>query len=141
MSGEGWAAVFLRKSGGPGFPAFRPRFADLPDEKLHRFQKPIDDRNLALLRLLALESALFGYHARHGGYPPGLACLAPECLAAIPRDPFTGAEFKYLRTPAGFAVYSPGPTGRDSGGTFGSWLRILCGEADLGLDMYDHDQW
>ena len=67
MSGECWAAVFLRKSGGPGFPAFRPRFADLPDEKLHRFQKPIDDRNLALLRLLALESALIGYHARHGG--------------------------------------------------------------------------
>jgi hypothetical protein len=92
-----------------------------------------------LLRLLALELALHCFHARSGLYPPDLSALAPLGIAAIPRDPFAGAEFKYRRTPTGFTVYSPGPTGQDSGGRWGGWLSVLSGEADLGVDMYDHE--
>ena len=112
--------------------------ADLPDDELRRIEKQLDDRNLALIRLLALESALICFHARHGIYPPDLCSLTPDYIAAIPDDPFTGAGFQYKRTPSGFLIYSPGPTGQDSGGTFGSWFGVLSGEADLGVDMYDH---
>lgn len=113
-------------------------FADLPDNKrLAIFQQP-DDRNLALLRLLAIESALLCFHARHGRYPSDLSRLTPDCIATLPLDPFTGTEFVYRLTPTGFVVYSPGPTGRDSGGTFGDWFRVLSGEADLGVDMQDY---
>ena len=34
-----------------------------------------------------------------------------------------------------FAFYSPGPSARDHGGRFGSWLDVRAGTADLCLDM------
>lgn len=114
--------------------------ADLPADELRSFQKQLDDRNLALLRLLTLESALQGFHAGNGFYPSELSVLAPAYLTAIPRDPFTATEFRYRTTATGYAVYSPGPTGQDSGGRFGDWFRVLSGEADLCADMYDFEQ-
>lgn len=114
--------------------------ADLPADELRAFQKQLDDRNLALLRLLTLESALQGFHAGNGLYPSELSVLAPSYLTAIPRDPFTAAEFRYRTTATGYAVYSPGPTGQDSGGRFGDWFRVLSGEADLCADLYDFEQ-
>jgi len=115
-------------------------FADLPADELRTFQKQLDDRNLALLRLLALESALQGFHAGNGLYPSEFSVLAPSYLTAIPRDPFTAAEFRYRTTATAYAVYSPGPTGQDSGGRFGPWFRVLAGEADLGVDLDDYEQ-
>ncbi|NUQ61124.1 MAG: hypothetical protein HUU20_01465 [Pirellulales bacterium] len=114
-------------------------YAALPDREKRAFQKPLDDRNLALMRLLALECALNSFHARHGRYPYVVSELVPDNIAAVPRDPFTTAEFHYRTTPAGCVVYSPGPTGQDAGGKFGSWLSVMSGDADLSVDMFDYD--
>ena len=114
-------------------------FAELPDDHRRAFEKQIDDRNIAMMRLLALESGLIACHARDGVYPSNLSRLVPDCIAALPTDPFTGAEFKYRKKDTGFMVYSPGPTGQDSGGNFGGWFSILAGEADLGVDMCDYE--
>jgi hypothetical protein len=114
-------------------------FAKLPEETHRAIQRQLDDRELAMIRLLAIESALIAFHARHGTYPQELSPLVPECIAAVPSDPFTGKAFKYRTTNAGYVVYSPGPTGRDSGGTFGGWFSVEAGQADLCLDMNDHE--
>jgi len=118
---------------------FIKSFTVLPDEQKNAFYRQPEDRNVALIRLLALESALTCYHARNGTYPAGLPSLVPNCISSIPPDPFTEAEFIYRKTPAGFVVYSPGPTGRDLGGKFGSWLSVLSGSADLALDLFDYN--
>lgn len=114
-------------------------FAELPEGHRRAFEKQIDDRNIAMMRLLALESGLIAHHARNGVYPSGLSRLVPDCIATIPTDPFANAEFKYRKKDTGFVVYSPGPTAQDSGGNFGGWFSILAGEADLGLDMCDYE--
>jgi len=114
-------------------------FAELPDDHRRAFEKQIDDQNIAMMRLLALESGLIACHARNGVYPSDLTRLVPNCIAAIPTDPFTGAEFKYRKKDTSFVVYSPGPTGQDSGGNFGGWFNILAGAADLGVDMCDYE--
>ncbi len=113
--------------------------AELPDDHHRAFQKQLDNRNIAMMRLLAIESALSVYRASNGVYPSDLSRLVPVCFVAIPTDPFTGAEFKYSKRDIGFVVYSPGPTGQDSSGNFGGWFSVLAGEADLGVDMYDYE--
>lgn len=114
-------------------------FAELPAGQHRALQKQLDVRNLAMIRLLALESALIGCHGRTGAYPSGIETLVPDYIIAIPTDPFTGAEFRYAKRGAAFVVYSPGPTGRDCGGSFGDWLGILAGDADLSVDVFDND--
>lgn len=114
-------------------------FAELPEDHRRAFEKQIDDRNIAMMRLLALESSLIACHARNGVYPSDLSTLVPACIAAIPTDPFTGAGFKYRKKDTGFVAYSPGPTGHDSGGNLGGWFSVLAGEADLGVDMCDYE--
>jgi hypothetical protein len=113
-------------------------FVSLPAEQRHALQRQLDDRNIAMLRLLAVESALIAFHDRKGIYPSELAELMPDYITTIPCDPFTGGSFKYRQTPSGFIVYSPGPTGQDLGGTFGDWLTVCSGEADLSVDMFDY---
>jgi hypothetical protein len=120
------------------FRELRQTLDNLPDDQQHGVYLMLDTCNLALLRLLAVESALLCFHARIGSYPSDLSHLAPDCIATVPFDPFTGTGFKYRPTPAGFVLYSLGPLGHDHGGTFGSLLHVLSGEADLGIDMYDY---
>lgn len=113
--------------------------AKLSDEEQLATYRLSDNRNLALMRLLAIESALVCFHARNGRYPADLSRLAPDCIVTLPLDPFTGTGFKYRKEPSGYVVYSPGPLGHDRDGTFGGWLQILSGEADLGIDMNDYE--
>jgi hypothetical protein len=113
--------------------------ANMPEDEFRAFETQLDQRKIAMTRLLAIESSLTAFHARHGRYPAELDGLVPDCIAAVPSDPFTGEPFKYRRTAQGFVAYSPGPTGKDSGGKFGGWFDIQGGGADLGVDMYDYE--
>lgn len=67
--------------------------------------------------LVTTAIALRRYHDAHGNYPPELAALAPEYLAAPPRDPVDGKPLRYRLQPAGgFLLYSIGVNGVDDGG-------------------------
>lgn len=113
-------------------------FAELPLEKQRSCQKQLDYQHLAVLRLLAIESALNACLITRGAYAPDLATLVPEFIAHMPCDPFTGQEFRYRLTGEAYCLYSRGPTGHDSGGTFGHWFEVLAGHADLCLDIADY---
>jgi len=54
--------------------------------------------------------------AKRGDYPNRLSELAPECLAKLPTDPFTGDPYRYTRKRDGFVVYSVGKNRVDDGG-------------------------
>ncbi len=114
-------------------------FADLPDDERNAFQRRLDDRGLALLRLLAIETALVAHIQEHGVHPRSLAELVPGVMAAVPLDPFTEKAFRYLSSADECIVYSPGPTGVDHGGNFGCWFDVESGVADLCLAMHDFD--
>jgi len=88
---------------------------------------------------LTIQSALACYHARNSRYPADLSSLASDCIAAFPRDPFTGEDFRYHQTPGESVVYNPGPMGQDSGTKPGSWCSVLSGKADLTVDMFDYN--
>ena len=51
------------------------------------------------------------YEMRHGRLPETLDTLVPELLAEVPRDPFDGAPFRYVREDA--VVYSVGKDLKD----------------------------
>lgn len=76
----------------------------------------------AELDLLATALALRAYHSTHGDYPASLRATGWE----LPTDPFSGRDFVYRRSGAGFILYSVGANGQDDGGTpprsFGQWL-------------------
>jgi len=55
------------------------------------------------------------YKLDHGGLPPTLDALAPKYLDAVPRDPFDGKPFRYVRGKA--IVYAIGMDLIDSGGS------------------------
>jgi hypothetical protein len=74
-------------------------------------------RTRAHLRLLRAELALREYRERHAGYPPKLEGLVPQCLTAVPVDPFSGQPLRYRRQGEGYVLYSVGPDGKDDGGT------------------------
>jgi hypothetical protein len=113
-------------------------FAELPQSQRRSFERQGDDRTVALLRLLAIESALNAYRVTRGVYPSDLGALAPEFIGDVPLDPFSNKRFIYQRAGEGFRLYGLGPTARDSGGTFGSWLEVQAGRADLCLDLFDY---
>ncbi|MFT5522643.1 MAG: hypothetical protein ACI9HK_000587, partial [Pirellulaceae bacterium] len=108
-------------------------FGELPEEVKNNTQKNIDNRNVAMVNLLAIELALISFHAKNDGYPSDLSQLVPECIAAIPADPFMDAAFVFRKNRVDFDLYSPGPTGRDSSGSFGDWLNVQTGLVDLCL--------
>lgn len=66
-----------------------------------------------MFRLLRLVIACRLYEARHGRLPGQLEALVPELLPAVPRDPFDGRPFRYVRERA--LVYSVGVDLKDSG--------------------------
>jgi hypothetical protein len=113
--------------------------ADLPDDERNAFQRRLDDRGLALLRLLAIETALVAHVREHGVHPRSLAELVPGVLAAVPPDPFTQEALRYFSSEDECIVYSPGPTGVDHSGNFGCWFDVESGAADLCLAMHDFD--
>ncbi len=52
--------------------------------------------------------ALAAYLGDHGSFPTRLAQLEPKYLSTIPRDPFTGKPFRYIASPTGCTISSPG---------------------------------
>jgi hypothetical protein len=122
---------------GPGLVAAMQEISELPAFERRTLQRRVDDRGLALLRLLAIESALAAYYRDHGAQVRALAKLAPDQLPTLPVDPFSGEAFRYILSPEECLVYSPGPTGIDHGGLFGCWLDVEAGNADLCLAIGD----
>ncbi|MDB5384829.1 MAG: hypothetical protein JWM11_475 [Planctomycetaceae bacterium] len=110
----------------------------LPTADRNGMHRSIENNNVALLRLLAIEAALNAHFVARGTLPEKLQDLAPEFIGRLPIDPYNGKSFVYRRTPDGFQVYSTGPTGKDLGGQFGSSMDVQCGRADLCLDMGDY---
>jgi hypothetical protein len=112
-------------------------FAALPKDAKHVSYQNLDHRATALMRLLALESALRAYHSAYGSYPRKPDVLVPDFIKNIPLDPFVCRPFPYRLQKGSFVVYSVGPSGIDSGGRFGTWQEMQCGAADLCLDAFD----
>jgi len=77
----------------------------------------ISERKVTQLRLILLHAGISAYHHRHRRYPDSLEWMVPEFLTRLPADPFTGKPFLYHKTLKGFLLYSPGPDGKDDGGT------------------------
>jgi hypothetical protein len=75
-----------------------------------------EDRGNMRFDLTKLAFALAEYRARHGSYPAKLADLVPECVAAVPKDIFSGGALHYKPQAGGYLLYSVGPNGKDDGG-------------------------
>ncbi|HKB03568.1 MAG TPA: hypothetical protein VKD90_15200 [Gemmataceae bacterium] len=74
------------------------------------------DRAEQAERNLHVALALAAYHAENGRYPAELADLAPDYLAAVPGDVFSGKPLIYKPSAKGYLFYSVGPNGQDDGG-------------------------
>jgi hypothetical protein len=85
-------------------------------EESRRVSAASFNRGLANLRLFRCHLALREYWLAREGYPENLSELAPEVLADLPPDPFSGRDFIYRRLPVGYQLYSVGPDGVDDGG-------------------------
>jgi len=76
----------------------------------------------ARLRGMALFLAIKAYEKERGALPERLAQLVPDYLPRVPKDPFDGKPFRYLRSgvpglpPKAWAVYSIGGDFTDDGG-------------------------
>jgi hypothetical protein len=68
-----------------------------------------------------LAIALERLRLTEGVFPDALSALVPEFFPVLPRDPFSGQEYRYQRTDSGtFLLYSVGENRRDDGGTVDS---------------------
>jgi hypothetical protein len=87
----------------------------------------------AILRGTALFLAIQAYEKEHGALPEKLAQLVPDYLPRVPKDPFDGKPFRYLRShipglpPEAWAVYSIGQDFVDDGGKAHSVGRLYHG--------------
>jgi hypothetical protein len=64
------------------------------------------------LNAAELAVALRRFRLDRGAYPDELSALAPEYLASVPIDPFTGRPPVYARKGAGFELHADGPKNR-----------------------------
>ncbi len=71
------------------------------------------DTWLCGLRILA---AIESFREQRAAFPKSLSELAPDYLADLPVDPFTGKPFRYRPTNGSYALYSVGPDAKDDGG-------------------------
>ena len=60
--------------------------------------------------------AALRYRAKHGGLPDKLEALAPDLIAALPPDPYSGKPLFYRKAADGFVIYAIGDNGKDDGG-------------------------
>ena len=56
------------------------------------------------------------YRLHNGKLPTTLSELMPECMAAVPADPFTSEPLHYRLLPRGYLLYSVGADQVDNGG-------------------------
>ena len=66
--------------------------------------------------LTNLAFAASAYQADHGNYPESIEALAPQYIAAIPADPFSGKPLKLASVEGGLILYSVGPDLKDERG-------------------------
>jgi len=106
-----------------------PEFAALPganvdeDSAFGRFVEQQWDLYKGLVATLYRKEAMIAayevlagvklYQLQSGAFPESLDQLVPACLSEMPKDPFSGEPFKYLRTGEGAIVYSVGPDMKD----------------------------
>ena len=65
----------------------------------------------------AIVAALLWHKARHGSYPESLSALDARFLSALPKDVFTGEDYRYRKNGDAFLLYSIGPNEVDDGGS------------------------
>jgi hypothetical protein len=101
-------------------------------------------RTLAQNRAAVMALAIERWRRVHGGaLPPTLGALVPAYLREIPRDPFTGAALKFIRTADSYTVYSIGIDRVDNAGDIGEWQPDVRGfsrgsEHDIGIRVPLH---
>jgi hypothetical protein len=66
--------------------------------------------------LARLALAMLHWRTAHGRFPSRLEELAPDVIAAVPRDPFDGTPLKLKQADRGLVLYSIGPDMTDDGG-------------------------
>jgi hypothetical protein len=74
------------------------------------------ERVKAAQRAMQVAVALKAYHAQRGAYPVSLDAARDYLKWKVPEDPFSGKDFGYRRSRAGFVLYSWGEDLRDNGG-------------------------
>ena len=80
--------------------------------------------------------ALEEYRRRQNGrLPERLQLLAPTWIGQIPADPFDGQSLRYLRTSAGYVIYSVGPDKEDNGGQKREYANKTQSEANKSYDI------
>ncbi len=75
-----------------------------------------EDRGATRHTLIHVALALDGYRSDHGAYPPDLSALSPKYIEKLPKDIYTGKDFRYRRQDGGYLVYSLGKNGEDDDG-------------------------
>jgi len=89
-----------------------------------------EDRANIDLKLMQTAAALAVHKRESGVYPASLAQLTPKLLPQPPIDLFTVKPLVYKKTAAGYLLYSPGPNGKDDGGSNETRQRYLGYEVD-----------
>ena len=107
LSGKSPRAVASERMGQAFLGLFLPGIRSVLD---------VEDRNATQARLTDVVFTLAAYRADHGSYPAELAELGPQYLVEMPKDPFTGEDFRYRRRGTGYLLYSVGPNGKDDDG-------------------------
>ncbi len=74
------------------------------------------DRAEQIHRNGLLAAALAAHFADHQKYPDKLADLAPKYIGTVPDDIFSAKPLVYMKTDAGYLLYSVGVNGKDDGG-------------------------
>ena len=65
-----------------------------------------------------LAIALERFRLREGNFPAALSALVPDFSSVLPRDPYSGKEYRYESSrPKSYLLYSAGENRRDDGGT------------------------
>ena len=73
-------------------------------------------RGSALLDSMRIALAMRQYHADNDNVPGDPGELAPEYLDELPKDPFTGEDYRVKAGGGSVTVYSVGKNGKDDGG-------------------------
>ena len=75
------------------------------------------DEHSARMRVVETALGVERFRLTHSGaLPDRLTELVPECLQAVPLDPYDSQPLRYKKLPHGYVVYSIGPDRHDDGG-------------------------